>query len=853
MMWRSVLLAATLLTFLPRGAVHAQESGWTSGFHLPGLNNAATALGTYDGGLVVAGSFVHAGPARADRIVRWADGSWQPFGEGLQQPARAIQEYGGHLYAGTQGQMFLNGRNYSLARWTGEVWEPVGEGMPGNQPTSVYAMTEFQGSLIVAGWFPRIGHLETKNIARWDGTTWSALSTGIREPEPPLGYSQVYALAEYHGELIAGGRFDQAGGAAAKNLARWDGVNWRPVGTLTVGTVDQLIVHADVLWIRAGTALFRWDGVTMTPAPGLGGPLVVHEGALFTVTTTAIMEWSGSSWLSRGSATTDATLPHHLLSYGGVIVAGGNFTKLAGLPLRRLAAWDEGSWRSFDPSGQGIPMANTFVRALTTYQGELIAGGTFLETEGFVARGIARWDGAAWHKIGSGLSDWVGALTVYNGELIAGGAFAFAGATQVKSLAAWNGTSWRPLGAGLSGLSDVTVLALHVHDGKLYVGGSFSRAGAVDASNVACWDGTTWSALSTGMDDDVYTFATYNNELIAGGSFTQAGFALGPIVRWTGTEWLRLGDGTGPPKVYALAVKDGKIYAAGSTASVFRFGGTSWTTLPALTPHPSGGALVSALTVLGDNIVAGGYFQECIARWTGSVWESLGGGLDGQVFALHVQTNDLYAGGHFSEAGGTPSYEIARWVDSTVPVTLLSLTAAWEDGTATIRWSIAGEPADQAGFALWREQAAGSKIPVIGVLSAVGNSYRAEDPDAPARGCRYWLAEVERGGQVTWHGPITLPPRPRAFRLFQNEPNPFRAETRIAFEIPEASEGELVILDVSGRRQVVLWSGVQPEGRSDVVWNGRDARGARVAAGVYFMHLRAGNRTTTMRLVVFPE
>ncbi len=37
------------------------------------------------------------------------------------------------------------------------------------------------------------------------------------------------------------------------------------------------------------------------------------------------------------------------------------------------------------------------------------------------------------------------------------------------------------------------------------------------------------------------------------------------------------------------------------------------------------------------------------------------------------------------------------------------------------------------------------------------------------------------------------------FALHQNQPNPFRYETRIAFELPEASHGRLTVWDASGK------------------------------------------------------
>src|SRR5262249_10971974 len=56
------------------------------------------------------------------------------------------------------------------------------------------------------------------------------------------------------------------------------------------------------------------------------------------------------------------------------------------------------------------------------------------------------------------------ALTVYNGNMIAGGSFTIAGGVIANSIAQWNGTSWRPLGSGMGGIFP-TVDALSVYNG----------------------------------------------------------------------------------------------------------------------------------------------------------------------------------------------------------------------------------------------------------------------------------------------------------------------------------------------------------------------------------------------------
>jgi hypothetical protein len=103
---------------------------------------------------------------------------------------------------------------------------------------------------------------------------------------------------------------------------------------------------------------------------------------------------------------------------------------------------------------------------------------------------------------------------------------------------------------------------------------------------------------------------------------------------------------------------------------------------------------------------------------------------------------------------------------------------------------------------------------------------------------------------------------PQQFALHQNFPNPFsdngtfgNPETTIKFDLPEAGDVEMNVVDVTGRQVRQLLVAQKPAGSHRVVWNGQDDRGRPVESGVYFIVLRAklGRRAgemTAMRKVV---
>ncbi|HSG29124.1 MAG TPA: T9SS type A sorting domain-containing protein, partial [Candidatus Krumholzibacterium sp.] len=86
-------------------------------------------------------------------------------------------------------------------------------------------------------------------------------------------------------------------------------------------------------------------------------------------------------------------------------------------------------------------------------------------------------------------------------------------------------------------------------------------------------------------------------------------------------------------------------------------------------------------------------------------------------------------------------------------------------------------------------------------------------------------------------------------RLEQNYPNPFNPSTTISFTLPGKSRAKLSIFDITGRLVKTVRDDVFPEGRQEVVWDGRDERGCEVSSGVYFYRLTAGDRTLTRKMV----
>jgi flagellar hook assembly protein FlgD len=80
---------------------------------------------------------------------------------------------------------------------------------------------------------------------------------------------------------------------------------------------------------------------------------------------------------------------------------------------------------------------------------------------------------------------------------------------------------------------------------------------------------------------------------------------------------------------------------------------------------------------------------------------------------------------------------------------------------------------------------------------------------------------------------------PTSFSLSQNYPNPFNPTTTIRFGLPTASQVSLRLYDALGREVATLVNEEWPAGYVQVVWNGTNNGGVRVASGIYFYRMEA--------------
>jgi trimeric autotransporter adhesin len=239
-------------------------------------------------------------------------------------------------------------------------------------------------------------------------------------------------------------------------------------------------------------------------------------------------------------------------------------------------------------------------------------------------------------------------------------------------------------GAGGMGLGTVSVTDVAVTPTKIYVCGSFTEIDGMPAKNIAVYDraARTWSPLLfggvSGDGSYVSTIIADGETIYVGGHFDSAGgTSASSLASYDSLGWHTLGAGLPfGADVSALALYRGQLHVAGygvdSTVLGFglvRFDGSTYQSLGLR----GNGGFVSALQVVGDQLVVGGYFIDAgdsitsgALAWNGERWRSLGGGRRRfdliRDFAV-APSGELYASGNFEADSlrGVVRYDGVAW------------------------------------------------------------------------------------------------------------------------------------------------------------------------------------------------
>ncbi|MEZ4733990.1 MAG: hypothetical protein R3E79_43410 [Caldilineaceae bacterium] len=253
------------------------SSGWVN---IGGANARVRDLVVVGDDLYVGGEFTQIGGIAANHVARWNRTTlqWSALGAGINDTVYALAYADGLLYVGGAFKAAGNVTADDVAYWDGAQWHAFGTKMRifevgdrgGEVGTYVNDLIVHGDSVFIAGHFQTIqqgtntadlsSFQVVHNIVEWQRSTdtWFWLGDHAQRGVTSSGYSgfsiDANTLAIVGNTLYVGGHFDQAGGLAASNLARWDliGAQWLSLNA-SLGGVDDPEVNALAAY---GSALF---------------------------------------------------------------------------------------------------------------------------------------------------------------------------------------------------------------------------------------------------------------------------------------------------------------------------------------------------------------------------------------------------------------------------------------------------------------------------------------------------------------------------------------------------------------------------------------------------------------------
>ena len=354
-------------------------------------------------------------------------------------------------------------RNYTTGQW-GSTGVSNGPNVSG----SVFAVTQWNGSVYIGGDFTTVDGTTTNRTAVYSDGRYGTMRTGMN--------STVFAMVVNQGGTVyAGGTFTTAGGTTANYVAQWANGTW---GTMLLGIQNTAGQGSQV----NALALSR-DGTLY-----VGGTFGLAGGT----TTRNIAFWNGAAWGTISNGVNGQVLGLDV-SPSGTLYACGNFTQANGTTANYVAYWDKTNWGTM-AGGQ-----DAIVRTIKAGpDGFIYTGGDFVTPAAAIGSfGLARWNGQSWESLWAQGTPTLIGEAVYalhfdaNNTLYAGGLLPLSRITgrRFSSLIFWTGASW---------IQEVDFDALTRYvfaitntpgNNTLYVGGGFTFVNA-NTSITVVNDGT---------------------------------------------------------------------------------------------------------------------------------------------------------------------------------------------------------------------------------------------------------------------------------------------------------------------------------------------------------------------------
>ncbi|MFZ1978111.1 MAG: T9SS type A sorting domain-containing protein, partial [Bacteroidota bacterium] len=110
------------------------------------------------------------------------------------------------------------------------------------------------------------------------------------------------------------------------------------------------------------------------------------------------------------------------------------------------------------------------------------------------------------------------------------------------------------------------------------------------------------------------------------------------------------------------------------------------------------------------------------------------------------------------------------------------------------------------------------------------------------------LVQAAYSAAITWKSTTSVPTSgttPHLVALNQNYPDPFNPSTKISYSVPATGLVTLKVYNILGQEVQTLFSGMRNAGNYETTFDG-----SKLASGVYFYRLQAGNQMLVKKMLM---
>ena len=186
-----------------------------------------------------------------------------------------------------------------------------------------------------------------------------------------------------------------------------------------------------------------------------------------------------------------------------------------------------------------------------------------------------------------------------------------------------------------------------------------------------------------------------------------------------------------------------------------------------------------------------------------------------------------------------------------VPTAVTSFRASPTETGVELSWDVSAIDG-LAGFNVYRREE-GKRILILlnsnGLISADKRTY-IDKTGRPGQTYNYTLGLIRKDNSELRSETVTVTTNAPALELHQNYPNPFNPSTTVSFTLPERTQVNLSVFDLSGRLVKTLLDTNMSEGFKEVQWNGLNNKGSAAASGIYLIRLKAGTKSLTRKMIL---